>query len=328
MTAKRFLPFTLSAVVLLAGLLGCSPSEHSGKEFVYVGVMRDPAMDLDPWILSAIGAFEAKRMRTSDGRQVLVSTVETRFDRMRESLGWLPPRIEIVILNSSFEKHAYPELESQIPRVQLGHSALVLATSDKKAAQQIASLGYSVSSLLEVASKGRIRIAQPEPSQDSVGLAALILEGYSFGALPRDGGAVIDQKAVQLFRLLKKTAVFPDFSVEPQVGQWDVALMSDIRCSDLIERGHSIEATYPKEGTLLLDYPLFIPDWVEGDEKEAAEMFLDFLESSEMQAQKNSLLGKNMCAVDKGPPQFLDPPGPAVVRKMLDAWSAVDKGAP
>ncbi len=153
------------------------------------------------------------------------------------------------------------------------------------------------------------------------GLGVLILEGYAEGAITQDGAKTDSVARDRLVQGVSDSAMLADLAGSDILnGKWDLALITDARCADLRRRGVSVRAVYPQEGTLRLDYPAFIPKWVSGDEREGAKLFLEFLNSREMQALKQDYGVDQTCVSDTQPPKILNPPSSGVTRELLDAW--------
>jgi Ca-activated chloride channel family protein len=102
-------------------------------------------------------------------------------------------------------------------------------------------------------------------------------------------------------------------------------------------------AIYPSEGTLLSDNPLFLldADWVDAEQKDAAEQFIDFLQTPKNQRRvlaygfrpgnpavsvADPIISAN--GVDPDQPQtLLDVPTPAVLDGLLTSWAENRKKA-
>jgi len=280
--------------------------------------MRDSRGDLARWLDRAVWEFNGKQLRTSRGNKILVATAEINFQKMLTMMTELRP--SVVILNATFEKALYPGLDAE-RTYALTRTDLVVATTETGTGHPIATPGNSLKALLRNARARTIRVLQPDPAGSSIGLAVLVLEGYAEGAIAQDGGKIDSGARDRLLRGLSESAILSDVARSDILnGQWDVALITEARCVDLRRRGMRVQATYPQEGTVRLDYPAFIPKWASGEEREAAQLFLEFLNSREMQALKQDYGLNERCAGDKLPPKVLNPPTPAVTRELLDAW--------
>jgi len=203
--------------------------------------------------------------------------------------------------------------------MHLARSALVLATVNGRETRGIRSLKAA----LDQTKKGKVRLVQPDPSRNFVGLAGLSLEAYAEGAITKVGGKINARALDRLLSWLPKTALMSDLAVPSKMpSAWNVVLISEARCADLMRRGISIRAAYPEEGTLQFDYPVFIPSWVSGEKREAAELFLDFLSSHVKQA--GSRLDAK-CTTPSQPSTFRSLPDAEVMRQLLAAWRGVAK---
>ncbi len=281
-------------------------------------VMRDSRWDIAAWVDRAVWEFNPKEVRTPRGSKILVATYEVSFQKMLAEMSKFRP--PLVILNASFERALYPGLDTETT-YSLNQTALVLATMETRRGRAIATPNTSIKVLLRNARVGSIRLLQPDPAESSVGLGVLILEGYAEGAITQDGAKTDSVLRDRLLQGLSESVILSDLAGSDILnGQWDVGLITEARCADLRRRGVSVRAVYPQEGTLRFDYPAFIPKWVSGDEREAAKLFLDFLNSREMQALKQHYGLDESCVDDKPPPKVVNPPSPTVTSELLDAW--------
>jgi hypothetical protein len=291
------------------------------QDYAPVDVFRDDG-PLEQWRLWVSSIFTGSRaVVTSEGNPIHVATLEGyahTFPRIGKSL-----KVDLVILNASYERALNPALAADAaPMHSLAQTRIVLVSPAEKAGQLFSASGASLQWILERARRGELQLLQHHEKYTYMGVPMLVLEGYALGAITPDGNSVAAASRDNLLQWLPETAMFYRYIWDDSVTamRWDVALMTEADCATLRRRGYAVQAVYPREGTLLLDYPAFVPSWVSGERREAAQMFLEALKSEDMQALQNMFPINDKCVGVDAEPKIVDPPAPNVLRDVVDNW--------
>lgn len=311
----------LVAFLLGTVLFGMPSCQVREPEQVIIDVVFDHEGDTGEWIDSARLDFHERGIRTVSGKKISIFPIYMKnFQQQLELMGGhFKP--QLIFLNANYEKALLPVLAGGPAPIQsLGMTHLVVASVDQQASQRTK---ISLKHLLTDVRKRRIRFLQQDPAQSTVGLAALLLEGHVAGVVSRDSNNVDPAALDELMKWLPSSIVPVERrKLETSAEEGDMALITEATCAAVRQKGVSLSAAYPKEGTLRLDYPAFITQWASREQKEAAMLFLDFLNSPEMQKKKESTGLGVRCVSEPGLPEVLDPPSPSVMQHLRDSWLA------
>jgi hypothetical protein len=303
----------LAVTVSLAFSDGCK--RNPSPQPLLLSIAVDPESGVAPWLFSEVVDFNALSP-TSNARKTIQVTTILKKD-YADLLGMLSPtrRADLVVLGFDSETDYLKELtldsESGVP---LARVAMVVATSAEKAER-----ATSMAQLLRLAQNGKIRLLQADPRQHSAGLAALALEAYGRGAVKSDGAGLNSAALAHMFGWLPGRISIFDLQAVNGLGKDDVAIISEDQCVSLREKAN-IEAFYPTDGTMEIDYRAYVTRGTSGERKDAVQQFLNFLKLRKADEARARYAIDKKCT-DSLPRRILPVPSATTLHRLQDSWS-------
>ncbi len=307
----------LAAALLIASLLPLLTCRKEVREKpIRLNVVVEANSGLTGWLLATATTFNSKPHANSDPSIQLVTITKPDYPTL---LGGLDRSYSpsIVILGAEIERtYATRITLADGDGTPLTRVPLVLVTT-KRAVDISNTSALSLTHVLAQVRRGKRRLWQPDPERTAAGIAALALEIYTAGDLSVGTGRANSMKLKNVVGGLRKVvSLTPEDSLV--LDNEAFGLIPEDQCVLWSERS-PLNAAYPEEGTVGIEYRAFIVKGISEQERKAANLFLQFLTTPEGQAIKSNYSIGKRCSKSQ-PAKLLPFPNPSISAEMLSLW--------